>query len=82
MLHIAYQTAGPIGLKFFVNTYGWSNFFPRATPGPSASLCNKTRHSNICSPIYGQTAEQNGRIFLREPMDTLGDVISTLKDRS
>ena len=27
MLRIAYQTAGPIGLKFFVNTYGWSIFF-------------------------------------------------------
>ena len=58
MLRIAGQTAGPIGLKLFVNIYGWpggcyrlkkSNFFskifkmfkkiffPRATPGPSAS---------------------------------------------
>ena len=48
MLGIAGQTAGPIGLKFFVDTYGWPgfeiffpNFFlilkknPRATPGTS-----------------------------------------------
>ena len=52
MLSLAGQTAGPIGLKFFVDTYGlknkkfsfklkrnliFSNFFPRATPGPSTS---------------------------------------------
>ena len=52
MLSIAGQTAGTIGLNFFVDTYGWPrgvikkiDFFkmflkkiPRATPGPSASL--------------------------------------------
>ena len=52
MLHIADQTAGPIGLNVFVYTHGCSGavkaknirffffniFFPRATPGPSASL--------------------------------------------
>ena len=56
MLPIAGQTAGPIGLKFFVDTQGWPGgvivknrnyfffklffkfFFPRSTPGPSASL--------------------------------------------
>ena len=50
MSTIAGQTAGPIGMKFFfVATYGWPwgviglkkfkiLFFPRATPGPSASL--------------------------------------------
>ena len=46
------QKAGPIGMKFFVDTLGWPGgcfrlkkiqfffkifFFPRATPGPSAS---------------------------------------------
>ena len=53
MFPIAGQTAGPIGLKFFVDTQGWpggdigykkfqkvffQKFFPRATPGPSASI--------------------------------------------
>ena len=52
MFPIAGQTAGPIGLKFFVDTHGWPGvikakkskffffrnfFFPRATPGPLAS---------------------------------------------
>ena len=50
MLPIAGQTAGPNGLKFYVDTRGWgvskakknSNFFSniffsQATPGPSAS---------------------------------------------
>ena len=46
MLSIASQTAGPIGLKFFVDTHGWRGgdrqkkfevYFPQATPGPSAS---------------------------------------------
>ena len=45
MLRIAGQMAGPIGLKYFVNTQGWRYrlkkfeifFIPRATPGPSAS---------------------------------------------
>ena len=48
MLPIAGQTAGPIGLNFFVDTHGWSTcavdlkkitifFNPRSTPGPSAS---------------------------------------------
>ena len=43
MFSIAGQTAGPIGLKFFVDTHGWPGykkfgiffskyFFPRATP--------------------------------------------------
>ena len=49
MLPIAGKSAGPIGLKFFVDTHGWphgvigkksnffqTKFFPRATPGPSA----------------------------------------------
>ena len=46
ILRIAGQMAGPIGLKFFVETYKWpggcyrlknsKNFFPQATPGPSA----------------------------------------------
>ena len=45
-MRIAGQMAGPIGLKFFVETYKWpggcyrlknsKNFFPQATPGPSA----------------------------------------------
>ena len=51
MLPIADQTAGPIGLTFFVDTHGLSKaknklnyiFFylkkcPRATPGPLASI--------------------------------------------
>ena len=49
MLRIAGQTAVPIGMTFFVDTYGrpggfyfyltnfFDSFFPRATPGPSAS---------------------------------------------
>ena len=42
MLHIAGPTAGPIGLKFFVDTHVVSlknreKKFPRATPGSSAS---------------------------------------------
>jgi len=44
MLPIAGQTAGPIGLNFFLllqakrNSKNFVlNFFPRATPGPSAS---------------------------------------------
>ena len=47
MFPIAGQTAGPNGLKFFVDTRGlpggvirlkkFEHFFPRATPGPSAS---------------------------------------------
>ena len=56
MLHIAGQTAGPIGQKFAVDTHGWlgvlkdkkriffkkmfSTFFPWATPGHSASILN------------------------------------------
>ena len=50
MSPIAGQTAGSIGLKFFVDTHGWpcgvlglkkfeiffEFVFPRATPGPSA----------------------------------------------
>ena len=58
MLSIAGQTAGPIGLKFFVDTHEWpggcyrlknellffvfKQFFPRTTPGPSASTVNNT----------------------------------------
>ena len=53
MLPLAHQTAGPIGLKFFVDTHGWqrcyrlknsiffnffSNFFSLARLGPSASF--------------------------------------------
>ena len=45
MLPIADQTAGPNGLKLFVDTHVWPGgvlgtkiFFPRATPGPSASF--------------------------------------------
>ena len=49
MLRIAGQTAGPIRLICFVDTHGWPGgvisgfftsfiFFPRATPGISASL--------------------------------------------
>ena len=57
MFPIAGHTAGPIGLKFVVDTHGWPRgvikakknriffpiffqhfFWPRATPGPSASL--------------------------------------------
>ena len=51
MLPITGQTGGPNGLKLFVDTHGWlgvlkakkskknsQHFFPRATPGPSASL--------------------------------------------
>ena len=65
MSPIAGQKAGPIGMNFFVDTLGWPGgcfrlkkiqfffqniFFPRATPGPSASfLYNKTRQSYICS---------------------------------
>ena len=37
MLRKAGQTAGPIGLKFFVDTHGGRGCY-RATPGPSASL--------------------------------------------
>ena len=51
MLPIAGQTAGPNELTFFVDSHVWSKakknskkmffkifiFFPRATPGPSAS---------------------------------------------
>ena len=48
LLAIACQTAGPNGLKFFMDTHGCLGgtyakknskflFFPRATPGPSAS---------------------------------------------
>jgi len=51
MLHIAGQTAGPIGLNFFVGTHGlqvkkskiyffFKIFFPRAMPGPSAGYNN------------------------------------------
>ena len=53
MLRIAGQTAGPIGLKFFVNTYGLKNrnFFliciPRATQGPSASG-NYNEYKDTC----------------------------------
>ena len=52
MFPIAGQTAGPIGLNFFVDTQGRSGgdigkknqkkkfqiFFPRATPGPLARI--------------------------------------------
>ena len=52
MLSIAGQTAGPIGLNFFVDTQGWEGgvigqkefkffktfFFPRAKPGSTASI--------------------------------------------
>ena len=50
MLRIAGLTAGPIGLKFFVDTHEWPGgvkkfeiffqifFITRATPGPSAIL--------------------------------------------
>ena len=51
MLPIAGRTAGPNGLKFFVDTQGFpwgvlglensiffKKKFPRATPGPSASI--------------------------------------------
>ena len=40
MFPIAGQTAGPIGLNFFVDTHGWpgEKNFSRATPGPSASV--------------------------------------------
>ena len=43
MLSIAGQTAGPVGLDFFLDTYRlknifFKNFFSRATLGPSASL--------------------------------------------
>ena len=42
MFPIAGQTTGPIGLKFFVDTYGFKKkiqiFFPLATPGCSASI--------------------------------------------
>ena len=49
MFPIAGQTAKPIGLKFFVDIQRWPGvlkakknfenfFFPRATPGPSASI--------------------------------------------
>ena len=55
MFPIAGQTAGLIGLNFFVDTQGWpggvldkknriffqKNFFPRATPGPLASYQKK-----------------------------------------
>ena len=50
MLRIAGQTTGPIGLSFILDTHAWQTkiqkflkfffskfFFPRATPGPSAS---------------------------------------------
>ena len=38
ILPIAGQTAGPTGLKFFVDTWmGGQGCLPRATPGPSAS---------------------------------------------
>ena len=44
MLPEAGQTAGPNGLNFFVDTHVWPGgvlglivYFPRATPGPSAS---------------------------------------------
>jgi len=53
MLPIADQTAGPNGLKFFVDTHWWAkrnskfkkklhflinSFLPRATPGTLASI--------------------------------------------
>ena len=84
MLPIAGKTAGPNGLKFFLDIHGWPGgchrlkkiqyFFShplkktsRATPGPSASLCNKTRHSNLCSLYMAKRLKQMGWIFLREP---------------
>ena len=57
MLPIAGQTAGPIGLKLFLDTQGWprsvikysqflkqffKRYFSGATPGPSASNINVT----------------------------------------
>ena len=44
MMRTAGQTAGPIGLNFFVDNHRWAGvvfpniFFPRATPSPSASV--------------------------------------------
>jgi len=38
ILSIAGQTAGPIGLKFFVDFNNFSKIFSRATPGLSASI--------------------------------------------
>ena len=60
MFPIAGQTAGPIGLKFFVDTHGWPEGdiglknpkktfqkFPRATPGPSCSISYKPPYRKI-----------------------------------
>ena len=72
MFPIAGQTAGPIGLKFFVDTHGWPGvsqakkieifffpklFFTRATPGPSAGMFIKMY--NIYLHVY--TKRENVR---------------------
>ena len=61
LLPIAGQTAGLIGLTFFADTHGWPGgvisekariflffyfIFPRATPGPSASLLKRNIAQN------------------------------------
>ena len=46
MLHIAGQTAGPIGLKFCVDTHFKKKKFPRATPSPSASIYYNNQINN------------------------------------
>ena len=59
MLPIAGQTAGPIGLNFFMDTHGggyrckkskyfFTICFPRATPGPSASKFSRSRVIKFC----------------------------------
>ena len=79
MLRVTGQTVG-LRLNFVVDTHGWpggvidfknsiffilfSTVFLRGTPGPSASLYNKTIHSYIYMlPIAGQTAGTIGLTF-------------------
>ena len=60
MLHIASQTAGPIGLKFFVDTHGWPRGCYRLKKiqiffhGPSASNKYKRRCVLRCLMKYLQ----------------------------
>jgi len=55
------QMAGPIGLKFFVDTQEWRGgllkakkfqfFFPRAMPGPSAIIFWKIGEKKLVTPL-------------------------------